>query len=164
MKTPQERAAIYALIARMVSQQQDVLRSMMAQDLVRMLKLGIYADPDERGLHLEAARRGIAADGVMVDAPTAEQLLDGAQFVQHRGGGIYRTCAEWDAAGVFVPLAKWLALAKHLDGVRECPECGPVTRCHGASEAEPCPLGVKEGAKHTFTPSVPSVLPPMSEE
>jgi hypothetical protein len=28
------------------------------------------------------------------------------------------------------------------DGVRECPECGPVTKCYGASEAEPCPLGL----------------------
>ena len=27
-------------------------------------------------------------------------------------------------------------------GVEECPECGPVTKCHGASEAKPCPLGV----------------------
>jgi hypothetical protein len=29
-------------------------------------------------------------------------------------------------------------------GVRECPECGPVTKCYGASEAEPCHLGELE--------------------
>lgn len=35
-----------------------------------------------------------------------------------RGGGQYRTCAEWDASGVFLPLSKWHALVKHLDGVK----------------------------------------------
>lgn len=53
-------------------------------------------------------------DATLKTAPTAEQLLDGSQFVQHRGGGQFRTCAEWDASGVFIPLSKWLALQHHL--------------------------------------------------
>lgn len=57
------------------------------------------------------------AAGVALPAPSAEQLLDGAEFVQHRGGGQFRTCAEWDASGVFVPLGKWHALVKRLAGV-----------------------------------------------
>lgn len=30
-------------------------------------------------------------------------------------------------------------------GVKVCPECGPVTKCHGASEAKPCPVSVAVG-------------------
>lgn len=72
-------------------------------------------------------------------APTAEQLLDGAQFIQHRGGGIYRTCAEWDAAGVFVPLAKWQALTKHLAGVGVPAKTALVrfNECEGDKEPDP---------------------------
>lgn len=66
------------------------------------------------------------SEDTSLKTPTAEQLLDGAQFVQHRGGGQFRTCAEWDASGVFIPLSKWFALQRHLssaDGVamREVP-------------------------------------------
>jgi len=64
-------AQIYALIARMFRQPEEVLRSMIAQDLCRLLKLGPNAtDATTRAEHIAAAGKALAKDREMFGAST----------------------------------------------------------------------------------------------
>lgn len=45
-------------------------------------------------------------------------------------------------------------------GVQVCPECGPVTKCHGASEAKPCPVGELEALSREVDAMPRAILPP----
>lgn len=60
---PKDRAKIYSLIVCLFKQPDELLRSMIAQDLTRLLKLGTWATTaEERELHLASARAAIERD------------------------------------------------------------------------------------------------------
>lgn len=81
--------AVYVLVARMFRQPNEVLRSMMAQDLCRILKMGFHAaDKETREAHIAAARQAIERD--MQDADPAEQVRMFEAIPREGGGTIVR--------------------------------------------------------------------------